>query len=66
MKFWPARYLFTSSGEKYGTTKAKVIAPALDKLNEQYLEQNKSPSRKVGQPDNRVSHFYVAMYWAQA
>ncbi|PHR68039.1 NADP-dependent isocitrate dehydrogenase [Alcanivorax sp.] len=53
-------------GEKYGNNKAKVIAAALDKANEQYLEQNKSPSRKVGQPDNRVSHFFVAMYWAQA
>lgn len=53
-------------GEKFGNKKAKVIAAALDKANEQYLEQNKSPSRKVGQPDNRVSHFYVAMYWAQA
>ena len=53
-------------GEKYGNKKAKVIAAALDKANEQYLEQNKSPSRKVGEPDNRVSHFYVAMYWAQA
>ena len=53
-------------GEKYGNNKAKVIAAAPDKANEQYLEQNKSPSRKVGQPDNRVSHFFVAMYWAQA
>ncbi len=53
-------------GEKFGNKKAKVIAAALDKANEQYLEQNKSPSRKVGEPDNRVSHFYVAMYWAQA
>ncbi|MZR61705.1 NADP-dependent isocitrate dehydrogenase [Alcanivorax sp. DP30] len=53
-------------GEKYGNAKARVIAAALDKANEQYLEQNKSPSRKVGEPDNRVSHFYVAMYWAQA
>ena len=53
-------------GEKYGNNKAKVIAAALDKANELYLEENKSPSRKVGQPDNRVSHFYVAMYWAQA
>lgn len=53
-------------GEKYGNNKAKVIAAALDRANELYLEENKSPSRKVGQPDNRVSHFYVAMYWAQA
>ena len=53
-------------GEKYGNKRAQVIAAALDKANEQYLEQNKAPSRKVGEPDNRVSHFYVAMYWAQA
>ncbi|MCK0152398.1 NADP-dependent isocitrate dehydrogenase [Alcanivorax sp. S6407] len=53
-------------GEKYGNAKAKVISAALDYANEQYLEQNKAPSRKVGEPDNRVSHFYVAMYWAQA
>ena len=46
--------------------KRGVIAEALDKANEQYLEKNKAPSRKVGEPDNRVSHFYVAMYWAQA
>ncbi|MED5238371.1 MAG: NADP-dependent isocitrate dehydrogenase [Pseudomonadota bacterium] len=53
-------------GEKYGNETARVIAAALDKANERYLEENKAPSRKVGEPDNRVSHFYVAMYWAQA
>lgn len=52
--------------DKYQNKSAKVLANALDKANEQYLDQNKAPSRKVGQPDNRVSHFYVAMFWAQA
>ena len=53
-------------GEKYGNETARVIAAALDKANERYLEENKAPSRTVGEPDNRVRHFYVAMYWAQA
>jgi len=51
---------------KYNNPRARVLAAALDKANEQYLEQNKAPSRRVGEPDNRASHFYVAMYWAQA
>ena len=46
--------------------KAKVIAAALDKANSLYLNNNKSPSRKVGELDTRGSHFYLAMYWAQA
>ena len=46
--------------------KAKIIADALDKANSMILENNKSPSRKVGEPDNRHSHFYLALYWAKA
>jgi len=46
--------------------KAKIIAEALDKANSMILENNKSPSRKVGEPDNRHSHFYLALYWAKA
>jgi isocitrate dehydrogenase len=46
--------------------KAKVLADALDKANGTYLENNRSPSRKVNEIDNRGSHFYLAMYWAQA
>lgn len=46
--------------------KAKILADALDKANTQYLLNNKSPARRVGQIDNRGSHFYLAMYWAQA
>ena len=45
--------------------KAKIIADALDKANSMILENNKSPSRKVGEPDNRHSHFYLALYWAK-
>ncbi|WGY47229.1 NADP-dependent isocitrate dehydrogenase [Vibrio sp. ABG19] len=46
--------------------KAQVLADALDKATGQFLDTNKSPSRKVGELDNRGSHFYLAMYWAQA
>jgi isocitrate dehydrogenase len=51
---------------KTGNDKAKVIAAALDKANSQFLNNNKSPSRKVGELDTRGSHFYLALYWAQA
>ncbi len=53
-------------GEFAGNAKAKILADALDKATGQFLENNKSPSRKVGELDNRGSHFYLAMYWAQA
>ncbi len=46
--------------------KAGVIATALDKATEMLLDNNKSPSRKVGELDNRGSHFYIAKYWAEA
>lgn len=52
--------------EKFGNAKAKVLADALDEATEKLLETKKSPSRKVGELDNRGSHFYLAMYWAQA
>jgi len=45
---------------------AKILADALDRANAKFLESNKSPARKVGEIDNRGSHFYLAMYWAQA
>jgi isocitrate dehydrogenase len=53
-------------GIKGGNAKAKVLADALDKANSAFLSNNKSPSRKVGELDNRGSHFYLALYWAQA
>ncbi|ASP33464.1 isocitrate dehydrogenase (NADP(+)) [Labrenzia sp. VG12] len=46
--------------------KAQVLADALDKAIEGLLDNNKSPARKVGGLDNRGSHFYIALYWAQA
>lgn len=49
----------------YNNPKAQVLANALDKATGRFLENNKSPSRKVGEIDNRGSHFYLAMYWAQ-
>ncbi|MDP6922297.1 MAG: NADP-dependent isocitrate dehydrogenase, partial [Lutibacter sp.] len=52
--------------ETYGNPKASVLAETLDKATGKFLDNKKSPSRKVGELDNRGSHFYLAMYWAQA
>ncbi|EGR4441292.1 TPA: NADP-dependent isocitrate dehydrogenase [Vibrio cholerae] len=49
-----------------GNHKAQVLADALDKATGKFLDMNKSPSRRVGEIDNRGSHFYLATYWAQA
>ncbi len=49
-----------------GNTKAQVLADTLDKATGEFLDSNKSPSRRVGELDNRGSHFYLAMYWAKA
>ncbi|MFT7298768.1 MAG: isocitrate dehydrogenase, partial [Sphingobacteriales bacterium] len=51
--------------EKYNLPKAQVLADTLDEATELFLENDKSPSRTVGELDNRGSHFYLAMYWAQ-
>lgn len=50
----------------FDNSKAQVLAETLDAATSKFLETNKSPARKVGQIDNRGSHFYLAMYWAQA
>ncbi len=52
--------------QKTGNAQANIMASALNQANSQYLNNNKSPSRKVGELDNRGSHFYLALYWAQA
>ena len=52
--------------EHSANPRAKVLADALDAATGEYLRQDKSPARKVGQIDNRGSHFYLALYWAQA
>ncbi|OEF89359.1 NADP-dependent isocitrate dehydrogenase [Vibrio anguillarum] len=49
-----------------GNAKAKVLADALDKATGKFLDLNKSPSRRVGELDNRGSHYYLATYWAEA
>ncbi|TXK80126.1 NADP-dependent isocitrate dehydrogenase [Mesonia sp. K4-1] len=53
-------------GKKYNNTKALILADALDEATDKFLDTNKSPSRKVNELDNRGSHFYLAMYWAEA
>jgi isocitrate dehydrogenase len=49
-----------------GNKKAQVLADALDEANAKFLATDKSPARKVGQIDNRGSHFYLALYWAES
>jgi isocitrate dehydrogenase len=49
-----------------GNARAKVLADTLDAANAKFLDTDKSPSRKVGGIDNRGSHFYLGLYWAQA
>ncbi|MDP2160352.1 MAG: NADP-dependent isocitrate dehydrogenase, partial [Flavobacterium sp.] len=53
-------------GQSLNNSKALVLSETLDLATEKFLETDKSPARKVGQIDNRGSHFYLALYWAQA
>ena len=53
-------------GNTFNNEKALVLAETLDQAIGKFLDNNKSPARKVGQIDNRGSHFYLALYWAQA
>jgi len=57
---------FEHLGQVTGNAKAAVLAKTLDAANGKFLDEDKSPSRKVGGIDNRGSHFYLAMYWAHA
>ena len=52
-------------GEKNKNSKALILSEALDKATEEFLNQDKSPSRKVNELDTRGSHFYLALYWAE-
>ncbi len=56
---------FEHLGNTQGNAKAKILADTLDKATGTFLLEDKSPSRKLGSVDNRGSHFYLAMYWAQ-
>ncbi len=57
---------FEHLAQTQGNKKAQILADALDEANAKFLATDKSPARKVGQLDNRGSHFYLAMYWAEA
>lgn len=57
---------FEHLAQTAGVAKAQVLADTLDTAIGKFLDENKSPARRVGQIDNRGSHFYLAMYWAQA
>ncbi len=57
---------FEEEGIKTSNAKAKVLGSCLDQATGKLLDNNKSPARKVGDIDNRGSHFYLALYWAQA
>ncbi|MEO9898835.1 MAG: NADP-dependent isocitrate dehydrogenase, partial [Paracoccaceae bacterium] len=70
---WDSLGEFCALGEslKYlaqvkGNAKAKVLGDAVDAATQGILDNDRSPGRKVGQPDNRDSHYYFALYWAQA
>jgi isocitrate dehydrogenase len=56
---------FEQHAQVTGNAKAKVLADTLDRATGTFLDENKSPARRVGGIDNRGSHFYLALYWAQ-
>ena len=53
-------------GKTFDNNRALILSETLDEANTLYLQNDKSPSRKVNEHDNRGSHFYLAMYWAEA
>ena len=53
-------------GKTFDNERAKILGETLDTATSKYLQNDKSPSRKVNEHDNRGSHFYLAMYWAEA
>jgi isocitrate dehydrogenase len=57
---------FEHLADRAGNAKARVLASTLDEATGEYLRNNRGPARKVGDLDNRGSHFYLALYWAQA
>jgi isocitrate dehydrogenase len=56
---------FEHLAQTTGNARAQVLADTLDRATGTFLDENKSPSRRVGSIDNRGSHFYLALYWAQ-
>ena len=65
-EFFALAASFEHLAEVTGNEQAKVLADTLDTATAKFLEENKSPGRKLGTLDNRGSHFYLALFWAQA
>ena len=65
-EFFALAASFEHLSQTFNHAKAKVLADTLDEANGKFLENDRSPGRKLGTTDNRGSHFYLAMYWAQA
>ena len=63
---WDSLGEFLALGPSFELAGAQVLADTLDEAIARFLEENRAPSRKVGELDNRGSHFYLALYWAQA
>jgi isocitrate dehydrogenase len=65
-EFFALAASFEHLADTFKSAKAKVLADTLDAANGKFLEEDRSPGRKLGSIDNRGSHFYLALYWAQA
>ncbi|OAM90718.1 NADP-dependent isocitrate dehydrogenase [Termitidicoccus mucosus] len=65
-EFFALAASFEHLASAFNQPKAKILADTLDAANGKFLENDKSPGRKLGTIDNRGSHFYLALYWAQA
>ena len=65
-EFFALAASFEHLSQMFKHAKAKVLADTLDAANGKFLELDRSPGRKLGTTDNRGSHFYLALYWAQA
>ncbi len=64
-EFFALAASFEHFAQRTGNTGAQVLADTLDRATGTFLNENKSPARRVGQIDNRGSHFYLSLYWAQ-
>lgn len=64
-EFFALAASFEHLSQRTGNSRAQVLADTLDRATGTFLAENKSPARRVGQIDNRGSHFYLALYWAR-
>jgi isocitrate dehydrogenase len=63
---WDSLGEFLALADTFHNEKARLLAVTLDQATAKFLDNNRNPARKVGQIDNRGSHFYLALYWAEA